>query len=95
MRLFQLLTVSALALSLGACAGSGTQIPSTDLGVVKSFKPIPNSKAAPCVMQKAVAEHNSVLATLTTGKETVYAAPCEADKPKGSAPARVAALANG
>jgi hypothetical protein len=46
-------------------------------------------------MQKAVAEHNSVLATLTTGKDTVYKAPCEIDKPKGSAPEKVAALANG
>jgi len=33
-------------------------------------------------MQKAVAEHNSVLATLTTGKDTVYKAPCETDKPQ-------------
>lgn len=44
-------------------------------------------------MQKAVAEHNSVLATLTTGKDTVYKAPCEVDK--GSAPAKVASAANG
>jgi hypothetical protein len=40
-------------------------------------------------MQKAVAEHNSVHATLTTKKETVYKAPCEVDK--GSAPQKVAA----
>ena len=89
MRLLQLLTVSALALSLGACAGNVTQIPLTDLGAIKSFKQIPNSKQAPCAMQKAVAEHNSVIATLSSGKETIYKAPCDVDK--GGATQRVAA----
>lgn len=57
-----------------------------------AFKPIPNSSRAPCVMQKAVAEHNSVHATLTTKKETIYKAPCDVDKPgQGGTSQRVAA----
>jgi hypothetical protein len=44
-------------------------------------------------MQKAVAEHNSVLATHQTGKETIYKAPCETDKPQGGTPQQVASNA--
>ena len=89
MRLSKLLSACALSLVLAGCAGQEIQTASIE-GAVRSFKPIPNSKQAPCVMQKAVAEHNSVLATLTTGKEVVYAAPCETDKPAQGAPQKVA-----
>ena len=84
------LSACALSLALAAC-GTASAIPTASIeGAIKSFKPIPNSKQAPCVMQKAVAEHNSVLATLTTGKDTVYKAPCETDKPAQGAPQKVA-----
>lgn len=92
MRLSKRLSVCALSLLLPACAAK--EIPTVSIdGAIRSFKPIPNSKAAPCVMQKAVAEHNSVLATHQTGKETIYKAPCETDKPQGGTPQKVASNA--
>jgi hypothetical protein len=63
----------------------------TEDGALAAFKPIPNSSKAPCEIQRAIAGHNSVYATLTTKKDTVYKAPCDVDKPKGSAPQKVAA----
>ena len=62
-----------LALFLGACSTSDYAL--TTKVALDSFKPIPNSSVAPCVMQRAVAEHNSKYDTLKTGKETVYKAP--------------------
>lgn len=71
--------VLALAPMLGACE---TLTPSlTNGGALAAFKNIPNSPKAPCEMQKAVAEHNSRLDTLRNGKEVVYKAPCQIDKP--------------
>ena len=37
-------------------------------------------------MQRAVAEHNSVLTTLQSGQDTAYRAPCDVDKPQGGTP---------
>lgn len=54
----------------------------TNGGALAAFKNIPNSARAPCDMQKAVAEHNSRLDTLRNGKEVVYKAPCQIDKPR-------------
>jgi len=52
----------------------------TKTSALDAFKLIPNSSKAPCDMQKAVAEHNSVYTTLKTGAETVYKAPCQVTK---------------
>lgn len=93
MRLSKRLIVCGLAPLLAACGANGTQTVLTDPGALRSYKAIPNSAKAPCIMQKAVAEHNSVHATLTTGKETVYKAPCETDPPKGGTPQKVASNA--
>lgn len=79
----RLLSVCALALLALVLAGCETLTPSTSShAALELFKPLPNSPKAPCSMQKAVAEHNSVYDTLAKGKETVYRAPCEiASKP--------------
>lgn len=76
-----LLIVSALSLALGACAESSIQTLSTN-GAIAAFRALPNSRKAPCQIQRAIAEHNSVYATLRSGKETVYKAPCDVDKPE-------------
>jgi anti-sigma-K factor RskA len=73
------LAVSLATLALGACA---TPTALTTKVALEAFKTIPNSKSAPCVMQRAVAAHNSTYDTLKTGKETVYKAP--SDKCKAS-----------
>lgn len=76
----QKLAALALALSpLAAACETPTQLLKTS--ALEAFKPIPNSSQAPCDMQKAVAEHNSVYDTLKTGKTKVYKAPCVVDKP--------------
>lgn len=67
---------------MAALQGCGTPTPFlTSGGALAAFKNIPNSARAPCEMQKAVAEHNSRLDTLRGGKEVVYKAPCQVDKP--------------
>lgn len=58
---------------LAGCAGTSTQtidLPSAE--VARAFKPIPNDCTARPQTQAAIAEHNSVHATLTTGTPTVY-----------------------
>lgn len=52
----------------------------TKEGALSAFKTIPNSKQAPCPMQRAVAEHNSRFDTLKTGQAMVYKAPCDFDQ---------------
>ena len=72
----------ALALALAPML-TGCAIPTQSLtngGALAAFKNIRNSPKAPCEMQKDVAEHNSRLDTLRSGKEVVYKAPCEIDK---------------
>lgn len=56
----------------------------TSESALRAFKPIPNSTRAPCVMQRAVAAHNSAYDTLQQGREVVYKAPCDVDKPKAA-----------
>ena len=75
-KLLKLLTVCAASPLIAACAGSLTPMSSTD-GALAAFKPIPNSRHAPCVMQRAVAAHNSAYDTLKTGTEKVYKAPAK------------------
>lgn len=95
MRLSKPLSACALSLTLAACAGSETLIPLTEGGALGAFQPIQNSRQAPCSVQKAIAAHNSVYDTMKTKRAIIYKAPCEIDKPKGSAPEKVASLANG
>jgi len=88
------LAIVALSLVLAGCVLPGcamfkglqndveSVMPMTTDGALATFKPIQNSAAAPCTMQKEVAAHNSVHATLKEKKETVYKAPCEVDAPK-------------
>ena len=81
MSLPKLAIVCALSLATAACSGSVIHTVSTD-GVLRSFKTIPNSKTAPCEMQRAVAAHNSAFDSLAQKKEVVYKAPCDVDKAK-------------
>lgn len=70
----------APAIAAVLAAGCATPIPSlTNAGALAAFKAIPNSKRAPCEMQRAVAEHNSRYDTLKTGTEVSYKAPCDVD----------------
>lgn len=64
-------------LALAACE-TPTQL--TKTSALDAFKPIQNSPAAPCDMQKDVAEHNSRYDSMKTGKPVVYKAPCQVDK---------------
>lgn len=81
----RLLIACVASLLLAGCAGSATPILSTTESALAAFKPIPNSQRAPCVMQRAVAAHNSAYDTLKQGREVVYKAPCDVDKPPEAA----------
>lgn len=76
-----------LASALAGCTGSAIPTPLTKSGALDAFKPIRNSAAAPCDMQREVAAHNAAYDTLQKGTPVVYKAPCDVDK---RAPARVA-----
>lgn len=77
----RLLIGLGLSLSLAGCAGSATPTLLTEAGALGAFRALPNSARAPCVMQRAVAEHNSAYDSLKQGREVVYKAPCDVDKP--------------
>lgn len=68
--------------SLGlALAGCSTLTPGvTSLGAADAFKPIAASPRDTCETQRQVAEHNSRLDTIKTGKEVVYKAHCETQR---------------
>lgn len=71
----------ALALALAPMAGGCSTLSFvTTEGAVAAFKPIGMSRRDTCETQKQVAEHNSRLETLKSGKETVYKAPCQIEK---------------
>jgi hypothetical protein len=73
--------VCGLSLALAGCAGQSIPMPLTEAGALAAFKPIANSRRAPCEMQRAVAAHNSAYDTLQVGREVAYKAPCDVDKP--------------
>lgn len=75
---------AALLLSLATLhlAGCATPTPSSSKAVKRIFEPVPNYESAPCEYQRKWAAHNSKVATLKAGKEVVYKAPCDVDKPK-------------
>lgn len=81
----RLLIALALPLVTAGCAGSAIPIPLTSDGALKAFKPIANSSAAPCVIQKDIAAHNSAYDTLKLKQAVTYKAPCEVDKKKPEA----------
>lgn len=69
-----------------ALAGCSTPMFVTTKGATDAFRPIQMSRRDTCETQKQIAEHNSRYDTLKTGKETVYKAPCQLEKP--STPAK-------
>lgn len=79
----------ALALLTTGCAGGSILTPSTEPaplttdGALAAFRPIPNSRRAPCEQQRAVAEHNSAYDTLKTGEKKIYKAPSETCRSDG------------
>jgi hypothetical protein len=79
-KLSQLSIALALSLALPGCAAKEIPIPLTEEGALKAFKPIANSSAAPCPLQREVAKHNAAYDTLKTGKPASYSAPCDVDK---------------
>lgn len=80
MQRFHCPTRLALPLATLALAGCETPTQLTRTSALDAFKPIQNSAAAPCEMQKDVAEHNSRYDSIKQGKPVVYKAPCQVDK---------------
>jgi hypothetical protein len=73
--------------SLGLMGGSAIPLPVTTK-VIDDLPRVSNSPVAPCWQQRQVAAQNSYLATVRVGVETVYAAPCDVDKPTPGAMAQ-------
>ncbi len=97
MRLSRLGLVLLASLSLQGCklfAGSETPALETTR-LLDELPKVNNSTKAPCRVQKEIAAQWSYIDSIKGQKEVVYAAPCEIDKPKGSAPAKVASASNG
>ncbi len=63
--------------ALGACS-EVREVPVTDL---RPFRPISSSCDDTSETRKEVRAHNSVLASLKTGKRVVYSDPCPTEKP--------------
>ena len=74
-----------LPLLLAGCsaAQTATPLPGTTK-ILDNLPRVENSTKAPCRMQVQVAAQNSYLASVKLGKEVVYRAPCQIDKPKGT-----------
>lgn len=74
-------SVLLLLLVLPACADNATQLPGTTK-LLDELPRVANSTAAPCRLQREIAAQNSYIETIKTGKDTVYKAPCDVDKPQ-------------
>jgi len=70
-------SAASLTLILGACS-EVREVPVTDL---RPFKPISSSCVDTVETRKEIRAHNSVLASLKTGKRVVYSDPCPENKP--------------
>jgi hypothetical protein len=70
--------VAALGVSLGACSEVREVVPVTDL---RPFKPISSSCVDTSETRREIRAHNSVLASLKTGRKVVYSDPCPPEKP--------------
>lgn len=70
---------SAASLTL-ICAGCSEvrEVPVTDL---RPFKPISSSCVDTAETRREIRAHNSVLASLKSGKRVVYSDPCPTEKP--------------
>jgi hypothetical protein len=76
-----LMLASAASLTLiSALAGCSEvrEVPVTDL---RPFRPISSSCVDTAETRKEIRAHNSVLASLKTGKRVVYSDPCPTEKP--------------
>jgi hypothetical protein len=76
-----LIAASAASLTLiSALAGCSEvrEVPVTDL---RPFRPISSSCVDTAETRKEIRAHNSVLASLKTGKRVVYSDPCPTEKP--------------
>ena len=67
--------LASLAITLAGCSTLTPGV--TSLGAAEAFKPIASSPKDTCETQRQIAEHNSRLDTIKTGKEVVYKAHCE------------------
>lgn len=72
-----------LLLLLPACGESSTLLPGTTK-LLDELPVVENSPKSPCWQQRQIAAQNSYRATIKTGTDTVYKAPCDV------APQRVA-----
>lgn len=83
------------SLSLQGCKlfESATPLPGTTK-LLDDLPKVHNSPKSPCWQQREIAAQWSYLDSAKAGKEVVYSAPCDTDKPK-EAPAKVAAASRG
>ena len=65
-----------LLLALPACADPSTQLPGTTK-LLDELPVVENSPKSPCWQQRQIAAQNSYRATIKTGTDTVYKAPCD------------------
>ena len=71
------IAVVAVAVALGACS-EVREVPIVDL---RPWKPISSSCVDTAETRKEIRAHNSVLASLKTGKRVAYSDPCPPEKP--------------
>jgi hypothetical protein len=70
-------SAASLTLTFGACS-EVREVPVTDL---RPFKPISSSCVDTAETRKEIRAHNSVLASLKTGRKVVYSDPCPVERP--------------
>lgn len=76
-----LLLAAVLQASLSGCEtfASATPLPATKT-LIERLPTVQNSTQSPCWQQRQIAAQNSYVATVKSGRETVYGAPCDVDK---------------
>jgi hypothetical protein len=79
---------------LAGCGQSETPLPETSV-ILDKLPVVENSTKSPCWQQRQIAAQRSYIQTVKAKRELVYAAPCDVDNPKRSAPAKVASASNG
>jgi hypothetical protein len=72
-----LASAASLILTFGACS-EVREVPVTDL---RPFRPISSSCVDTAETRREIRAHNSVLASLKSGKRVVYSDPCPTEKP--------------
>ena len=80
------LTLPALAfatLALGACSTPTSGLVSKS--VIDGLKPITMSRKDTCQTQIEIAEHNTRLEAIKSGKDVTYKAPCQVEEQKVAA----------